>query len=152
MANKSSTALQTCRLCGERGTVFSSLRGWLCAAHRDTLVYDDQGFAGSDDSANPGGAVRLVDAAGATGQVAEGGSPAPGPVPSWNGIPKGSIWQRLKDGKHYEVVFGHEGWRNHFTGYERPPRIQLRIAGAQNLKSTHWIDPENLRKLYRRAA
>lgn len=64
---------------------------------------------------------------------------------------RGEIWQRLKDGVHFEVVWSHQGFRNAFTGYVRPPMVQLRRAGAQNLKNTHWIQQENLPKLYRRA-
>lgn len=55
----------------------------------------------------------------------------------------GSTWKRRKDGVIFEVV-----WMQDWRG----PRIQVRRHGATNLKNTHWLDPENLLKLYERVA
>lgn len=51
----------------------------------------------------------------------------------------GTHWKRRSDGKVYEVV-----WMNDWE----TPRVQLRLAGATNLKNTHWVNPENLVRLY----
>jgi hypothetical protein len=67
----------------------------------------------------------------------------------FSGIPVGSIWQSHKNGKFYEVVWGHNGWRE--FGCVREPMLQLREAGAQNLKNTHWVRATDFSDRYRRA-
>ncbi len=55
----------------------------------------------------------------------------------------GQVWVRKKDSKQVEVV-----WMRGSHSSLPYDRVQLRAAGAVNMKNTHWIDAWNLPLLY----
>jgi hypothetical protein len=61
----------------------------------------------------------------------------------WPSLSRGDLWRSKRDGRVFEVQYV-------AARFNAPARVQLKPANARNLKSTRWLDIENLSRLYDR--
>lgn len=57
-------------------------------------------------------------------------------------LSRGDLWRSKRDGRVFEVEYVQAGRLG------AQPRVQLKPARAKNLKTTRWIDIDNLPRLY----
>jgi len=57
---------------------------------------------------------------------------------------RGDLWRSRRDGRVFEVEYVQAGRLG------ASPRVQLKPARAKNLKTTRWLDLDNLPRLYDR--